>query len=374
MEKRYFGVMGMKPGKASLVILLAAMIVLAAGNAALANITASPSLIAVPTGQNTRVTITYRFFDGTSGTWGSGTLVTSSQGLFNSSSPPVVTYDTNSIPLSVTPGAGGKGTVQETVLIPSSVLSTAAQNGDLTINYQRTFAPLVGGGETITVPISITLSKTAGSLSLRRVDLYFLDSGSRRNEITVSRNTAGLKAYADIYVNGSGFLQGYWEVGGRRIENVNKYISFGSKATVSTSDVPGISTFTPGLHSISFVITDPVPGFSPPRIAYLVTSGVKQEVQALDSLTPGDRERITDKTGFTWTPGKSTAAYIVTFTRESDGKVALAALTSDEGYMIPAPLLESKFTSGIIYLWRVRGYDTDGELLSESKPRRMMIP
>ena len=42
--------------------------------------------------------------------------------------------------------------------------------------------------------------------------------------------------------------------------------------------------------------------------------------------------------------------------------------------MIPAPLLESKFTSGVIYLWRVRGYDTDGELLSESKQRRMMIP
>jgi hypothetical protein len=326
----------------------------------------SPGSISAAKGQNTRVTLTWRITGEASALWTStgGTLEDVSGSTFGSPTGP----------LSINVGASGDGSVTESLLIPSSIVNTVALGGELSFFYRRDFSPppIVGGLVSKRLNINIVLSQAAGPVSLRRVELYFEEDGKKTNEVTVGRNARGLAVLADLYVNGTGYLDGYWEVDGRRIESVREYASFGSKVTVRSSEVPGIPTFRPGLHSVRLVVTNPAPGFSLPRIGYIVTSGDAKVVLPLHLLSPENGQKVNGDTVFSWKPGAD-AAYILTYTSDPGGEVVLTAQTKKPDYQIPGSLLVERFTAGAAYLWQIQGFDAEGELVSESRTRRLTV-
>jgi hypothetical protein len=316
-------------------------------------------------GKNTRVTLTWTLTGVAADTW------SSTQGFFET---PTAGLGTTAVPLSIETGGAGSGSVTESLVIPAGIVDAASSGGNSGFTYRRDFrlfTGALGGTGSLTITIAFP-SQAAGPVSLRRVELYFEEDGRRTNEVTVGRNAKGLSVMADLYVDGTGYLEGYWEVDGRRIENFREYASFGSKVTVESSGVPGIPTFQPGLHSVRLVVTKPVPGFTLPRIAYIVTSGAAKVVRPLYLLSPKDGKEVNMDTVFSWRPGAE-AAYVLTYSREPDGEVALTAQTKTPGYQIPASLLADRFTPGAAYLWQVQGFGADGELVSESKPRMITI-
>jgi len=83
--------------------------------------------------------------------------------------------------------------------------------------------------------------------------------------------TKGVAAFADIEVGGSGYLDDWWLVDGQVVEQVKKYVSFGQKVIFSTSGVPGILTFVPGLHAVQLQLGNPVPPFDLPGLVLMIT-------------------------------------------------------------------------------------------------------
>ena len=338
------------------------MLVCAAPSHAVLNVT--PGSVQVLKGKSTTVMLTWNLTGVGNDSWDSP------QGLFET---PVGSLGTNAIPLAIVT-VGGTGSITESLVIPDRVVDTAAQGGNTSFTYRREFrnsAGAPGGADSLSITITFP-SQAAGPVSLRRVELYYEEDGRRTNEVSVARNTRGLSALADLYVNGTGYLEGYWEVDGRRLENVRKYASFGSKLTVRTSDVPGMPTFRPGLHSVRLVITSPAPGFALPRIGYIVTSETAKAIRQLHVQAPEGGAELNAETAFSWRQGPE-AAFVLTFTEQLKGEVVLTAQTKDSSYTLPARLLSDRFSPGASYLWQVNGYGADGELLSESRPRKITV-
>ncbi|MFN3396885.1 MAG: hypothetical protein ACK4Z9_08865, partial [Thermodesulfovibrionales bacterium] len=184
-----------------------------------AAVTTSPSSVNVAKGRPTAITISYSFSGlppaGTPGTF----TLTSSLGEFLLGADIIGSIN---VPLTVNI-QNGVGRISETIIVSPSVIERALRAGSGTFVYQRVFFSQVAPTQTATVNIRIT-SESIAEFSLRRVELYF-NGKDKKAEAIVNRNFRELKAYADIYFNGSGFLQGYWEVDGRVIESVSRHVS-----------------------------------------------------------------------------------------------------------------------------------------------------
>ncbi|TFH32324.1 MAG: hypothetical protein E4G97_02720, partial [Deltaproteobacteria bacterium] len=207
---------------------LAALIVgfLASGSASAA-LSVSPPQLSVPGGQPTTVTIIYRFSGLVLGAVPYSGPMSSPSGEFRLGRGIVIPVPS---PVSATI-QGGSGAIPETVTIPASVLDAARRQGATSFTYDRTFTDLPPPNQRITEGASIRMSITseaAASFAIKRIELYF---DNRRGETTVPRNRRGLIAFADVRFVGSGLLSGYWEVDGRRILDVNRYLSFGTSVT-----------------------------------------------------------------------------------------------------------------------------------------------
>jgi hypothetical protein len=349
----------------AIIISCVALMLFAGAAVSQAALDVSPISVNVVKGKNTNVTITWVLTGLTPNTW------SSPQGIFET---PAGTLATNAAILNIVTGVSGSGSITESLVVPAGVVDLAALGGNSGFTYRREFRLLsgaLGGTDSLNIAINFP-SQAAGPVSLRRVELYFEEDGKKTNEVTVGRNARGLAVLADLYVNGTGYLDGYWEVDGRRIESVREYASFGSKVTVRSSEVPGIPTFRPGLHSVRLVVTNPAPGFSLPRIGYIVTSGDAKVVLPLHLLSPENGQKVNGDTVFSWKPGAD-AAYILTYTSDPGGEVVLTAQTKKPDYQIPGSLLVERFTAGAAYLWQIQGFDAEGELVSESRTRRLTV-
>ena len=347
-----------------MIVSCAVLMMLTAVDISHAALDVSPGSASAIKGQSTRANLTWTITGETPGTW------TSSLGRFENAAGSPIGSPTAS--LSITVSASGTGTVTESLLIPSTVINTIVQSSEMSFFYRRDFGPLVGGAISERLNINIVVSQAAGPVSLRRVELYFEEDGRRTNEITVKRNAKGFLALADLYVNGTGYIEGYWEVDGRRIENIREYASLGSKLTVRSSEIPGLPTFRPGLHSVRLVISNPAPAFTLPQIGYIVTAGSVKTIQPLHPLSPEDDGEVNGGTLFSWNPGAG-AVYVLTFTGDSGGDVVLTAQTKDPDYQIPPQLLADRFTTGGTYFWQIQGYGADGELVSEGRSRKFTV-
>lgn len=318
------------------------------------DVSTSPSSVNVARGQSTSITITYSF----SGVAVDG-VFTSPTGYF------LPDLGTNPVPLSVTI-VKGSGRVSETLTIPLSVVERAFRQGMGRFTYQRTFILQKEEkvSETAMVNIRIT-PETIAEFSLRRVELYF-DGKDRRPEAIVNRNFKGLKAHTDIYFNGSGFLQGYWEVDGRVIENISRHVTFGAKVTLSTPDIPGLPTFEPGFHIVRFVITNPQPPFELPQIVYWVTAREEPVKRIISLITPKDGAAILPEDEFRWDKTEGISVYLITFIKADDETIVFSALTRESSYKIPQSVFSGFFSKDMKYLWKVKGFDAENNIIGES--------
>jgi hypothetical protein len=256
----------------------------------------------------------------------------------------------------------GSGAVTEVLTVPASVIDTAVRLGITQIIYERTFAG-PANAPTSQAIIAIATSEAVGPLRIIRIELYF---ENRRGETTVSRNHRGLKAYADIRYGGTGVLRGFWEVDGRRILDVNRQLTFGTNVTLSTPDVPDLSTFDTGTHIVRFIPTNPLPAGPLPELLYYVTAArdLRSIRIAVQEGTAGGGTPATHS--FSWEKPPGMELFFIEFSEEAGGKPVFSAFTREAGYKLPGKGVEGIFTPGKRYFWRVKGYDGSDYQVGES--------
>lgn len=209
-------------------------------------------------------------------------------------------------------------------------------------------------------PASVTV--VIDEFAITRMELAFPDG---RGELTVRRNDQGVRARATIATTGTGRLQGYWEVDGRPLIQVDRYVIYGQTVVVDTPAVPPLPTFDPGYHVLRFVVTSPALPFPTPTLVYNVTPEEGRPIQLQaplpEALLPFAPVR------FAWDARNGTGHYELQVTA-MDGSTVFSALTRSSEYVLTNLALRTYFTPGARYFWRVQAVDADGRPAGESTP------
>jgi hypothetical protein len=213
--------------------------------------------------------------------------------------------------------------------------------------------------------LTLLAAGSVEAFSLKRIEIYF-DITQKQNEVMVSRNYQGLKAYADIYYDGSGILNGYWQVDGLIIERVNRVVPPGGKVTLATPSVPDLPTFDPGYHMVKFIVTNPAASFEVPEMVYWVKGTAEPTKRALALIKPKNDITIPTNFLFEWKKMDKATVYLISFARAEDNKVCFSALTRDTSYRIPPSVLADYLCPGEKYVWAVKGYDRGKNVIAES--------
>jgi PKD repeat protein len=148
-------------------------------------------------------------------------------------------------------------------------------------------------------------------LAVSIVSLYFAGG---KTDVSVAKDSAGLQAFADIQVKGTGILQWQWLVDGMAIKSETLAVSFDNKYTLESGQVPGLPTTVPGHHQVTLRFQNPETDFAIPVITYFVT--LRGPTPVVIKVTPA-----------TLAPGAE-------YTLELEG----AELTPDTEIIFPAPL------------------------------------
>ncbi len=314
-----------------------------------------PSSFNIPRGQSSSAGINYQF----TGSPSLNTTINSSSGSFMVGSE---TIETNPVPLTATI-QNGAGRAPEVINIPVKVIERALQRGSNRVAYVRTF---IGANISLTATVNLNITTEASAdFEIKRVELYF---ENRRAEITIERNYPNLKAYADIRFTGSGLLRGYWEVDGRILSYVNQHLTFGRSVTLQTPETPPLPTFDTGTHIVRFVITNPVSDIPLPSILYFVTpTEFKGKLLVLRLITP-ENDFVSEykPLTFRWEGLNKATFYLIEFTNSLDSKPLFSAFTRDVSYLLPELVLKTMFSPGQKYYWKVKGFDSENNIISES--------
>ncbi len=256
----------------------------------------------------------------------------------------------------------GTGRANETLNIPVAVTRRAEDLGASRITYVRTFA---GPDVSITGQAEIIATTEAGAgFRVTRLQLYFENN---RAEITVKRNQPPPKLYADIRFTGSGLLQGYWEVDGRLLLNVFQHLVYGRTVTIEAPEIPPLPTFDTGTHIVRFVITNPQGGIVLPEAIYFVTAEEFKRLLGINLIQPANNSLLAfSQLLFAWEGRKNAITYLIEFLEEGGIKPIFSAYTRKSEYKLPDPVLKTIFAPGRNYLWRVKGFDSDNNVVAES--------
>ncbi len=218
-----------------------------------------------------------------------------------------------------------------------------------------------------TKPFSINIASPAtAELTITRLQLSF-DNG--RAETTISRNQPGLHAKADVRFDGSGLLEGYWEVDGRMLSRVNQHLTYGESIRLTTPEVPFLPTFVEGSHRVRLVITNPANNIQFPEAIYYVTSEDSTAGLApIRVAAPRNHAELSFAAqSFSWEGNGTASVYLIElFEREGEEPV-VAAYTNEFSYDLPESILNDRFHSGKAYSWWVKSYDAEGNLVGVSK-------
>ena len=272
--------------------------------------------------------------------------------------------EVNPVPLTVNL-QNGSGQVSEVIQTPVRVLERTLRSGTNRFTYSRIFG-IPTGNVTQNTAVNFTItSEAAADFAIKRIELYF---ENRRAEITVEKNFPDLKALAEIRYVGSGLLQGFWEVDGRVLSQVNRHLTFAQSVTLETPDAPPLPTFDTGTHIVRFVITNPATEIPLPSILYFVTPTELPGPLARIKLTSPEDGTLLDYSTvkFRWEGIGRSALFLIQFLDQTDAQPIFSAYTRDSFYSLPEPVLKSIFSSGQKYYWRVKGFDTENNILGES--------
>lgn len=129
------------------------------------------------------------------------------------------------------------------------------------------------GDDAVTTTASITIAagRSTGPLSLFRISYIQLRFQDGKPTQSVSRN-ARLVAYADIKYEGTGTLQGWWQVDGRNFNSISQSLTYARSVTIDSGIVPGLPTQESGRHEVTLRISSPTYDAFVPVIRYTVSS------------------------------------------------------------------------------------------------------
>jgi hypothetical protein len=320
---------------------------------------------------------------------------------------PVTLYTVPTTLTQTKPGCtGGPDTVfvfSESVLIPQSVIQTAHDQGFSQVRYSRTFNDNIAAPPiTQYVTLNITSSSAAG-FSLSRLALAF-DNGSA---VRVLDRKASTYATAEINFNGSGLLQGFWEIAGptstagepiyHPIGQVQQYL-VGS--TVQTLKSPLLPTDAIGLYLVRLRVTSPAPGFDVPVIRYFVAdehNAATLPTLPLSLLAPPTQALLAQDTAFAWEAIRGARVYQLEIYEAprlpgdnlpdlggnaTAASPALPRTPPVAGVLVPgaqtrvalSSAVRSHLTPGRRYLWRVLAISINGHVVGESPVRELRVP
>ena len=321
------------------------------------SVTASPSSIRAARGiTNTRF-ISYSFRTSLP----INTTLYSSKGQFIGADK---TLGEINIPLTVSI-TNGLGRISETIAILPGILKRAERLNITRITYTRTFS---NQQISAIAQINITITTEAGAeFQITRLQLYFENN---RAEITVKRNYPSLKAYAEVRFTGSGLLRGYWEVDGRIISHVYRHLVYGRSIILETPKQPPLPTFDPGAHILRFIMVEPQQNIPlPSAIYFVVAEKFQRKSQQISLISPEkDAEIAYTPFDFRWRTIKKPAVFLIEFfTTEQEERPIFSAYTKKEIYKLSSFVLKRIFSPGESYLWRVKAFDEEQNIISESE-------
>jgi hypothetical protein len=263
-------------------------------------------------------------------------------------------------PLNVTV-RNGSGSVFESLSIPVAVVKRAERSGVNRVTFTRIFTD---GTVSVYAQTVFLLTTEAGAdFRITRVQLYF-ENG--RAEITLKKNQPTLKAFANIRFTGSGLLEGFWEVDGRLISEVFEHLVYGRTVTLETPDIR-VPTFEAGSHRLRFVITNPPTDITFLDTLYFLTAEEYHEILPIDLIIPRHAAEIEYSSAtFFWEDKSSSNTYLIEFLDKEGGKPIFSAYTNNTEYKLPQPVLKRTFYPDKEFLWRVKGFDRDGNKTGES--------
>ena len=252
-----------------LIVLLASSTALAQGAPLGSSVIASPSAFNIQSGKGSKVKVNYTFRVAASGR---RTSMTSRSGSFLTGKGIAGTRNL----LLVADIEKGYGEVTEVIEVPERVIDEVLKRGLKRFTYTRVFTGRQGS---LTASVEFNIMVTG--LTVRSIELYF---EGRKGEATIQRNHPLLKAYADIRLEGTGLLQGYWEVDGKVLSRVNQPLTNVRDITIETPDIPPIPTSEPGMHRVGFVVTKPDTRLALPSITYFV---LPEGLDGIHEYVPG---------------------------------------------------------------------------------------
>ncbi len=259
------------------------------------------------------------------------------------------------------------GLIKEKLPIPASVIKKAEQLKSVRIKYKRQFR-LSGGAVAsynLSCIVNIKVTSAGGAdLSIKHFQLYF---SNNRAVISVKKRQPALKAYVDINYNGSGLFQGYWQVDGRILSHVNRYLVYGRTLKVDTPDVPGLPTFSEGPHIVTFIINKPEHDIIQPKAVYYVHPAIYTKKANIVLIAPVDKKAIDLRNdGFRWESEENITSYLIEFIDDEVEKPVFSAFTKKTEYILPPPVRTYYFSKKNTYFWRVKGFGAGDNIMGES--------
>ena len=337
---------GKEPATDSVIVLLSTL-----------TVNALPSSFSVPRGVTSTRTISYNFRTSPA----VDTNLRSNEGQFIANGR-VLGRVKRSLSVTV---RNGTGRTSENITIVPGVLKRAEHLGVTRIRYVRTFS---GNYISATASVNISITTEAGAaFQINRLRLYFENN---RAEITVKRNYPSLKAFAEVRFTGSGLLRAYWEVDGRILSYIYKHLVYGRSVVFETPRIPPLPTFDPGTHFLKFVIVEPEQDIPlPTAIYYVASEEYRKGLYRISLVSPSDDARIPYvPLTFQWKTSGKPALYLVEFF-EAGERPIFSAYTKDQKYRVNERVLRV-FSRGKEYLWKVKAFDDETNVVSESEFRK----
>lgn len=256
------------------------------------------------------------------------------------------------------------GSAAEQITISETLLRRAEKLGVSRFQYRRQFYNPNGAVVGATVQIAVTTSG-GGQLKIHGIHLYF---DNNKGNITTKRNKTGLASYADIDYSGTGYLRAYWQIDGRILAYVNRYLNTGSMITLKTPKVLGLPTFREGSHTVRLIIQEPDQPIIFPKAIYYVTADRVPSLVPINLAEPG-RQAVREYKPFrvAWNPASGVTTYLVEFfLKDEDRPIFSAYVASVPEYTLPETALRHYFIPGKDYVWQVKGFDEENNLSGES--------
>ncbi len=166
----------------------------------------------------------------------------------------------NKLPLRVEI-VGGSGGASEVIRVSAGVIERALKMGTRRFTYTRVFRVQ---DESLNTRVDFNI--TPIGLTVRSVELYF---DGKRREITIPQSRFFLRAYANISLEGTGLLRGYWEIDGVAVFRITQHLASVKNIIIRSPMLSSQLISRVGMHRVRFVITEPETRIAP-VISYFV--------------------------------------------------------------------------------------------------------